>query len=103
MQQYSRYSFFGGILKTSGVTPFIAICKSRLNLVSCSASCNFTIIADKLMKFAGHLVMVMLIKSCGKNLISEQKFFSRCILKTAKRLTILSGICTLQLHYHKIG
>ena len=25
LQQYSEYSFFGGILKTSGVTPFFAI------------------------------------------------------------------------------
>ena len=58
----SQYCFFGGILKTSGVIPFIVICKSRLNLVPCSASRNFTIIADKLMKFAGHLVMVVLIK-----------------------------------------
>jgi len=72
LQQYSQYSFFGGILKTSGVTPFIAICKSRLNVVLCSASRNSTI-ADKLMKFAGHLGMVpVLIKDCGKNLISEQ-------------------------------
>jgi len=72
LQQYSLYSFFGGILKTSGVTPFIAICKSRLNLLPYSASHNSTIIADKFMKFAGHLVMVVLIKGCGKNLISEQ-------------------------------
>jgi len=45
--------FFGGILKTPGVTPFIAICKSRLNLEPFSASRNSTIIADKLLKFAG--------------------------------------------------
>ena len=69
LQQYSQYSLFGGILKTSGVTPFITICKSRLNLEPCR---NSTIIADKLMKFAGHLVMVVLIKGCGKNLVSEQ-------------------------------
>ena len=46
--------------------------KSRLNLVPCSASRNSIIIADKLMKFAGHLVMLVLIRGCGKNLISEQ-------------------------------
>ena len=72
LQQYSQYSFFGGMLKTSGVTPFIVICKSCLNLVPCSASRNSTIIADKLMKFAGHLVMAVLIKGCGQNLTSEQ-------------------------------
>jgi len=72
LQQYSQYSFFGRILKTSGVTPFIAICKSRLNLLSYSASHNSTIIVDKFMNFAGDLVMVVLIMGCGKNLISEQ-------------------------------
>src|SRR6218665_3343703 len=135
LQQYSLYSFFGGILKTSCVTPFIAICTSRLILLPYSASHNSTIIADniadncrkdgisvheawvnsgvpflrvpsgkpmmppadrihpnpgqcsnkirsvayakekiadKFMKFAGHLVMVVLIKGCGKNFISEQ-------------------------------
>ena len=72
LQQYSPYSFLGGILKTSGATPFIAICKSRLNLRLYSASHNSTIIADKFMKFEGHLVMVLLTKDCGKNLISEQ-------------------------------
>ena len=75
LQQYIQYSFFGVTLKTSGVTPFIAICKSRLNLEPCSASRNCSIIADKLMKFAGHLVVVVLIEDCGKNLISEQFFF----------------------------
>ena len=59
--------FFGGILKTSGATPFIAICKLPLNLLPYSASHNSTIIADKFMKFAGHLVMVVLIKGCGVN------------------------------------
>src|SRR6218665_2937629 len=54
--QYSQYSFFGGILKTFGVTPFSAICKSRLNLLPYSASHNSTIIADEFIKFAGHLV-----------------------------------------------
>ena len=67
LQQYSQYSFFGGILKTSGVTPLIAICKLRLNLLQYSASHNSTIIAGKFTKFAGHLVMVMLIKGCEKN------------------------------------
>src|SRR6218665_1159614 len=85
------------------VTPFIAICKSRLNLAPCSASRNSTIIADKLMKFAGHLVMVVLIEDCEKNLISEQWFVSGCILQTAKKMMALSGNCTLQLHYHKMG
>src|SRR6218665_2049276 len=33
LQQYSQYSLLGGILKTYGVAPFIAICKSRLNLL----------------------------------------------------------------------
>jgi len=28
LQRYTQYSFLGGILKTSWVTPFIAICKS---------------------------------------------------------------------------
>ena len=43
--------------------------------------------------------MVVLIKGCGKNLISERQFFSRCLLKIAKQITVLSGICTLQLYY----
>src|SRR6218665_1872742 len=47
--------FFGGTLKTFGVTSFFEICKSHLNLLPYSASRNSTIIADKLMKFAGHL------------------------------------------------
>ena len=72
LQQYSQYSFFGGILKTSEVTPFTPISKSHLNLLPHSASRNSTITADKLRKFAGHLVMVVLIKYHGKNLISEQ-------------------------------
>ena len=72
LQQYSQYSFFDEIKKTSGATPFIVICKARLNLLPYSASHNYTIVADKFMKFAGHLVMVVLINDCGKNLISEQ-------------------------------
>src|SRR6218665_2990940 len=74
--------FCGNILSTilfwrkfkdvRGDTRFFVSCKSRLNLLPYSASRNSTIIADKLMKFAGHLVMVVLIKGCWKNLISEQ-------------------------------
>ena len=55
-------------------------------MLSYSASHNSTIIADEFMKFAGHVVMVVLIKGFGKNRISEQFFFSRCILKTAKKI-----------------
>jgi len=72
LQQYFQYSFFDGILQTSWVTPLIAIWESRLNLLQYSESHKSTIIADKFMKFAGHLAMVILIKSCGKNLISEE-------------------------------
>jgi len=64
--------FFGVILKTSGVTPCFAIFKLRLNLLSYSASRSSTIIADKLMKFVGHLAMMVLIMGCGKYFISEQ-------------------------------
>ena len=64
LQQYSEYSFFCGILKASWVTLL-----SRLNLLPCSASRNSTIIVDKLMKFAGHLIMVLLIEKCGLKLM----------------------------------
>src|SRR6218665_406336 len=84
LQQYSQYSFFDGILKTSRVPPLIAIWESCLNLLRYSESHKSTIIADKLIKFAGHLAMVIVIKGCRKNLISEKYFFSRCILKTAQ-------------------
>src|SRR6218665_1758686 len=91
---------FGGILKTSVVTPFMAICKSHKFAAMHIQSYVTTLI---LMKFAGQLVMAVLIKGCGENVISEQKIFSRCILKTAKKLMTLFGICTLPLHYHKMG
>jgi len=81
---------FGRILKTSMVKLFIAIWKSCPNLLPYVESHKSTTIADKLMKYAGHLVMVVLIKSCG-------------ILKTAKKSTTLSCIGTLQLHYHRMG
>ena len=50
------------------MTPFIEICKSCLNLLPYSEGNKFIIIADKLMKFAGHLAMAVLFKGCGKNL-----------------------------------
>src|SRR6218665_2115860 len=93
LQQYSQYSFFDGILKTSRVPPLIAILESCLNLLRYSESHKSTIIADKLIKFAGHLAMVIVIKGCGKNLISEEQFFSSCILTTATDSTTPSGVC----------
>jgi len=44
----------------------------RINLQPYSAIRNSTSIADKLMKFAEQLVLVVLIKGCGKNVIYEQ-------------------------------
>src|SRR6218665_795107 len=85
LQQYSQYSFFDGILKTSRVPHLFAIWESCLNLLQYSESHKSTIIADKLIKFAGHLVMVIVIKGCGKNLISKEKFFSKYILKTKQK------------------
>src|SRR6218665_3882755 len=77
LQQYSQYSFFDEILKTSRVTSLIVIWKSRLNLLSYSEGCHqkSTIIAYKLMKFTGHLIMVVLIKSYGKTLYLKNSFF----------------------------
>jgi len=62
---------FGGILKTSGVTPFIAFCKSHLNLLPYSAINDSTNTTHNLIAFAGHLVMVVLIKGGVKNLVFE--------------------------------
>src|SRR6218665_4032942 len=42
------------------------------------------IIVDKLMKIAGHRVMVVLIKGYWKNLISDGQFSSSCRLKIKK-------------------
>ena len=57
---------FDEILKTPRVTSLIMIWKSRLNLLSYSEGQMATIIAAKLMKFTGHLLMVVLIKGSGK-------------------------------------
>ena len=68
LQQYSQHSFFDEILKTSRVTSLIVIWKSRVNLLSYSEGCSqkATTIAHKLMKFTGHLLMMVLIRGCGK-------------------------------------
>jgi len=68
IQQYSQYSFFDETLKTSRVTLLIILWKSRLNLLSYSEGRRqkATIIAYKLMKFTGHLLVVVLIKGGGK-------------------------------------
>ena len=58
--------FSDEILKTSRVTSFIVIWKSCFYLLKYSESQKSTIIADKWMKFAGYLVMVVLNKGCGK-------------------------------------
>src|SRR6218665_2909848 len=87
LQQYSQYSFFDGMLKTSRVTLFVLIWEARLNLLSYSEGQMSTIIEDILMKFEGHLVMLVLIKGCGKNLISLS---SPTIPKTRKPLAVIN-------------
>ena len=82
---------------------FIAIWKSRLNALPYSEGHKSSIIADKLMKFAGHLDIVVLIKGCWNNLISDKYFFSSCVLKIGKTTMTLSGACTLLLHYDQMG
>src|SRR6218665_841529 len=82
LQQYSQYSFFDGILKTSRVTP---LSRSRLKLPPYSAGQMSVIIVHKLMKIAGYLVMVVLIRGYWKNLISDGQFSSSCRLKMKKK------------------
>ena len=81
LQQYSHYSIFDGILKTSTVTP---LSQSRLKLLPYSVGEMSVIIVDKLMKIAGHLVIVVLIKGYWKNLISDGRCSSSCRLKIKK-------------------
>ena len=45
---------------------------NHINLKAFPAIHNSTTIADKLMKFAGQLALVVLIKGCLKHVISEQ-------------------------------
>src|SRR6218665_3338208 len=100
LQQYSHYSIFDGILKTSR-WPHLP--QSRLKLLPYSVDQMSIIIADKLMKIAGHLVMVVLIKGYWKNLISDGQFSSSCRLKMKKNTMILSCASTLLLHYQQMG
>src|SRR6218665_172431 len=99
LQQYSQYSFFDGILKTSRVTP---LSRSRLKLPPYSAGQMSVIIVHKLMKIAGYLVMVVLIRGYWKNLISDGQFSSSCRLKMKKNTMTLSCASTLLLHYQRI-
>src|SRR6218665_1060184 len=71
---------FDKILKTSRVISLIVIWKSCLNLLSYSEGLKATIIANKLIKFTGHLLTVVLIKSCGK-LDIEEYFFLDAYIK----------------------
>src|SRR6218665_267802 len=81
LQQYSQYSIFHRILKTSMVTH---LSRSRLNLLPYSVGQKTVISVDKLMKIAGHLVMVVLFKGYWKNLISDGQCSSSCRLKMKK-------------------
>jgi len=73
LQQYLQYSFFGEIVKACRVNSLIVTWKSRLHFpVIYSQGHKATIIADRLMKFTGHLFMAVLIKGCGKNQIYEE-------------------------------
>jgi len=69
LHHYSQYSFLGEILKTSRVTSLIVIWKSRRNLLSYSEGRRqkANIIAYKLKQFTRHLLIVLLIKGCGKS------------------------------------
>jgi len=65
--QYSQYSFFDESLNTSRVTSFNMIWKSCFHLLPYSEGSKSNIISDKMMKFAGHLIMMVLIKGYWKN------------------------------------
>ena len=45
------------------------------------------------MKFAGHLVMVVLVRGCGKNLLSEQ-YFSQIKIDIARILLDFVRLCS---------
>jgi len=60
-----------------------------------------TIIADKLIKIAGHLVMVALINGYWKKLISDGRFFLAADWKR-KNGMILSCVSILLLHYQQM-
>jgi len=66
LQQYSQYSFFDEILKTSRVTSLIVIWKSRVDLLSYSEGCRQTATTIALTKFTGHLLTMVLIKGYSK-------------------------------------
>jgi len=68
--------FFGEIVKACRVTSLIVIWKSRLHFaVIYSQDYKATIIADKLMKFEGYLLMAVLIKGCGKTRYMKNSCF----------------------------
>src|SRR6218665_811827 len=95
-------TLFDKMLGTSRATSIIV--KSRLNLLSYSESQKATIIVAKLMKFTGHLLMVVLIKGSGILKIVIDAYNNRCIYKkTESKLTTPSGVYTLQPHHHKLG
>jgi len=54
-----------------------------------------------MVKFTGHLLMVVLIKGSGK--LDIRKTVIDAYKKTANKLTTPSGVYTLQPHHHKVG